>query len=206
MNRNWCRIKSNIVAMASKAWTYYRAYLLAFFVVFLIAFITGIMTCAQYVDSIKTDNLINKYLYEFLTKERRVWSYVLILSIWFVGIVLCEVIFTRNKLVIVIDTLILALLSYITGFDACIVVTTLGLSGIVFGILVQGLLMVTILVLIIFVMAIVSKTVCLKKKTGCCSPLPSVWQPCCFLMLLGVGIIALYVVLLSIIHIFVIVD
>ena len=40
----------------------------------------------------------------------------------------------KNWFVIIVDGIILALLSYILGFDICIIVLSFGFTGIIFGI------------------------------------------------------------------------
>ena len=69
MKEKFSKAKSIIFELASKLIIFYRNYLLVFFVVFLIAFITGIMTCSKYASDISCENLLNKYLYSFLVRD-----------------------------------------------------------------------------------------------------------------------------------------
>ena len=47
----------------------HKGWLAIFLVVFLLSFITGIMTCVHYLDIVTYENLINEYLIELLSKK-----------------------------------------------------------------------------------------------------------------------------------------
>ena len=199
------RLKNSIMFETGKMLSFYKGYLLVFFIVFLIFFITGIMTSVHYLDSITYEHLINDYLLEFLTKERGFWGYTLILSAWYLG-VCCFVIFTtRNGFFVFIDGIILSLGSYIFGFDVAIMVVSFGLSGVIFGIFVQGFLGVLLFFLIILIMSVATKRYIVLRKN--CSAI----DKNCFgvyitIIILGIGIIVINSIVFSVIHIFVIVD
>lgn len=197
--------RSNFIFEASKILSYYRWYLLVFFIVFLISFITGASTCTHYIDSITYENLINKYLLEFLSKDKGFWGYVFILSAWFVGICLVVMLFTKNKIFVVIDILILSLCSYIFGFDVTVVILSFGLTGIIFGVLVQFICGLLLLFLLMFLLAYVVKRLFVFR--GNCITIDNQWWRVLSLIIIaGIIVIIINTVLLSGIHIFVIVD
>lgn len=185
---------------------YYKIYLLVFFILFLISFITGIMTSAYYISSISCENLINKYLYNFLTKSSSMLSFFLILSIFFVLISLFFIFFTSNNILVCLNITILCLCAYIFGFDICIIVATLGLSGIIFGIFIMGIGGMFTFCILITILSISCKKLKLLRKA--CDSMSK--QDYCklFVLLIFIGILALLLLcfMFSCIHIFVIVD
>lgn len=206
MKEKWGRVKFTILSEASRLFARYKYYLLVFFVLFLICFITGIMTCINYSSSISCDNLINTYLLGYLQKSSSWIGFFLIMSLFFLIISLFIIIFTRNILFVIMDILILLLTSYILGFDICIIIISLGLSGVIFGILVYGLLGILTMLIIMFILSIAVKR--LRDKQKMCPSIDNSQYFKVYLLLLILGLLVLLVmsILFGIIHIFVIVD
>jgi len=200
------RIKNIIFCNTSKVVLFYKNYLLVFFLLFLIFFITGIMTCSHYISSVSCDNLINTYLCSFLKNESRYFSFFLIMSIYFVCISLIIIIFTRNYFFVILNSVILSLMSYIYGFDLCIVIMCLGFAGIILGSLILGVLGISIFICIIFIMSIATKRLKERKSTCCSLEKSDYLRLYITFIILGILLIFLMSFLFSIIHIFVIVD
>lgn len=138
MKTKLIRIKETILRSICRLFQVYKYYLIVFFIVFLIFFITGIMTCAKYSSDISCGNLINKYMYSFLTRELSYISFFLVSTIFFVLASLIFLLLTNNLFFKILDILILILMSYIWGFDICVIILTLGLAGVFFGAIVLG--------------------------------------------------------------------
>jgi len=206
MKVKFSRIKNNLIFQTGKFLSFYKIYLLVFFIIFLIGFITGIMTCSHYASSITYENLINSYLMSLLTKDSTYLSFFLKLLVWFIIIAIFITTFTKNKLIIVINTIILLLMSYIYGFDLCVIILSFGLAGIVFGILILGLLGIVLFFVLILIVSIATKRFLLNKKT--CDPLPNFFYIKLYVMLIAIASLILFILslLFSIIHIFIIVD
>lgn len=206
MKEKWCRIKYTIFGEASKLFALYKYYLLVFFIFFLIAFITGIMTCSHYSADITTDNIINVYLLGYLKKDSSYLSFFLMLSVYFLIFSLFIVIFTRNQFISIVQCVIFILFSYILGFDTCVIIITLGLSGIIFGILVYALLSILIIINIIILMSIACKR--LKDRKKSCQTFEHSQYVKLYILFIIIGEILLFLlsILFGIIHIFVIVD
>lgn len=184
----------------------YKYYLLIFAIIFLIAFITGIMTCINYSSSISTDKFINIYLLSYLCKDTTYLSYFLMLGLYYLLVTLFVMFFTRNWFVIIVDGILLSLLSYILGFDTCVFVSTLGLSGVIFGVLIYGILMITVMLTIIMIMSIACRRV--RDKKNICEMVESsqYFKMYIVFLLLGALILFFHAITLGVIHIFVIVD
>lgn len=198
------RIKNNVMSLASRFVKCYKGYLLVFFIVFLIGFLTGIFTCSSYVEDLTCENLINTCLYSFLQNEMTFFSYFLTLSIFFIIICTFTIFLVRNKFMIAINVILLFLLSYIFGFDLCIVIMCLGLSGIIFGVLFYGLLWLVIFIFYMCIMSIFCKKAISKER--CVETFKSMFLSALYFILLSLIVLFVSCLLFSIIHIFVIVD
>ena len=184
----------------------HKGWLISFGIVFLIAIITGIMTTINYLDIVTYENLINKYLMELLAGKRSYVSFFLLMSFWFLITVSFIITFTKNIFFVVVDFILLAILSYILGFDICIIVMTIGLAGVIYGVLILGVLS----ILIFSVIIIISSIVCKKYFTtkNACSNENNRQYLAVFLcfVVLGCAIIFVMSFLFSSIRIFVIVE
>lgn len=206
MKTKFSRIKYSFFNWISRFLICYRSYLLVFFIIFLIAFITGIMTCSHYSSSITCEHLINKYLYDFLTKESTFISYFLKLSAYYIILFLCIIFLSKNLFMIIVNCFLIFFMSYIYGFDLCIIILSLGLSGVIFGILILGVLGVFLFLTFLLIISIATKRYFVNKKS--CDGVQSGSYLRLYLMLIIVSEIILFVMclLFSIIHIFVIVE
>ncbi|MGN0960807.1 MAG: hypothetical protein ACI4PF_01255 [Christensenellales bacterium] len=206
MKEKWGRIKYTILGETGKLFGIYKYYLLVFFIIFLICFITGILTCASYSADISCGNLINKYLHSYLCKDTTYIGFFLMLSLYFLIFTLFITLLTRNVFIIIIDGIIFVFFSYILGFDVCIIVISLGLAGVIFGILIYGLLNILIFINIILIISIACKRVKDRKKM--CHTFDNSQYIKIYIFLIVIGEILLFLlsILFGIIHIFVIVD
>lgn len=118
----------------------YKGFLILFFSLFLLGFVTGIFTAGGYASDLGADTLINEYLYKVLTKDTKSLTYFLILTFYFSLVVVFSSVFTRNVFFVVLDAIIMLLSSYVWGFDITIIFVCLGLSGIVLGFLTYGVI------------------------------------------------------------------
>ncbi len=205
MQERFYRIKNSISSTASKFIMQYKLYLLVFFVVFLIAFITGISTCAGYASDIECSNLINKYLYSFLCRDLSYISLFLVYSLYFSLLALFIIIFTGNLFFAIIDCILIALASYIFGFDLCVVCLCLGLSGIILGCIVGGILGLLIFFLLILILSIACKRYRDYRRHCYDTGDIKYWKIYLSIILLAMLIFFVGCLLFSIIHIFVIV-
>lgn len=203
MSDKWFRIKNNLKSIASRFFVCYKYYLLVFFIAFLIGLLTGIITCSGYAKDLSPSSLINKYLYSFLTKDCTMFSYFLILSVYFILLSLITIFLLKNKVMMIFNIFLLSILAYIFGFDLCIVVICLGLSGVILGVLFIGVLQILVFLIYMCIMAIVANRAISKEK---CTDGKEFWKICLILMCLAIVILFLSVLFFSIIHIFVIVE
>ena len=206
MNDRYYRTRSSVISCIVKFLKNYKTYLIIFSIVFLIGIITGILTCMEYSADVTCENLINKYLYNFLINEVNFFSLFLSMGIMLVIVVCLVGILTRNKFFVILDGILLSLMAYVYGFDLCIICNCLGLSGVIFGILFWGVLGVCIFALIIIIFSIACKRV-RDYKNSCKSFSNSDY----FKLYICITILTLVVllvmcILFSIIHIFVIVE
>lgn len=206
MQERFYRAKNSIITNLSKFILRYRVYLLVFFVIFLISFVTGICTCASYASDITCENLINKYLYSFLCRDLSYFSLFLIYSLYFALVALFIIFLTRNIFISVVDGILLALMAYIFGFDLCVIILSLGLSGIILGILVGGLLGIAIFCLIVLMISIATHRYRTQKRMCGDECDTKYWAIYLTIILIAMLIIFIGCLLFSIIHIFVIVD
>lgn len=202
MKEKFFKFRCNLISLFGKIFNTYKYYIITLVIVFLIAFITGIMTCTEYLDNIDCSNLINKYLLNFLKKESTYIVFFLMLSMYFLIIAIFIILFTRNYFMFIIDYILLALLSYIFGFDICIFIMNLGIAGIFFGILVLGLFGLVIFISLITIISIASKKV--RNKDFCDNK--SYFKLYMIFIFISEFALLLLSLLLGIIHIFVIVD
>lgn len=203
MKENIERIKYNIINIASRFFICYKNYLLVFFIVFLFGFLTGIFTCSQYSSDLTCENLINKYLYNFLCNEMNFFTYFLILSLFFLLISVLTMILIRNKFTVIVNIFAMFLMSYVFGFDLCIIVVCLGLAGIILGILFLGILGVGVFGAYISIMSIVCSQS--FRKDTCCT-FKSLFANCFVFVLIAIILLFFSSLFFSIIHIFVIID
>ena len=197
------KIKHSIGYSASRLLKGNISHLIIFVIIYLLGYITGIFTAAKYAKDLTTENLINTYLYSVLTKDMATITYFLVLTVYFVLIVLIFSLLTRNKIMLILDGIILFILSYIAGFDICVIFITLGFAGIVLGFItygIIGLLFFTNLCLILSISATAIN--CRKKGILVGKDIAKTYTA---LAAIGAIYLFLIAVLFSIIHIFVIV-
>ena len=206
MKERFNRVKYSILSNASKLIGIYKYYLLVFFIVFLICFITGIMTCVHYASDISCENLINTYLLSYLKKNSSYLTFFLMQGLFYLLISLWFIIFTRNIFFEIVNYVIIIFSSYIFGFDVCIIIITLGLSGVVFGVLIYGVLGILTIFTLLFILSIACKRIRDRKKM-CQTHEYSDYKKL-YLIFVFLGLLILFVlsILFGIIHIFVIVD
>ena len=138
MRESYFKIKYFFADRLKKLWCNYKFYIIILSVFFLIAFVTGIITCSQYSSDMTCENLINKYLFDFLANEMNWLSYFLIMIVFFTILCWLTLITLRNKLMSIIHIVLLFFMGYIYGFDLCVMIITLGLPGIFFGCVFYG--------------------------------------------------------------------
>lgn len=197
-------IKDRCFRIFSKIIKEYKYYLILFTVFFVIAFATGILTARKYSNDLTADNFINQSIVEFLKKEKGVFSLFFSYYFWFLLISFFTYLFTKNILLNVLEIIFFMLLSYIIGFDLCVFIYAFGVVGIIFGIVVYGVFIVLTALTYILILSIVTKK--LKQQTHTCSDIVEMrkifW---CLIILAGV-MLFINCILLSILHIFVIID
>ena len=189
-----------------KLLNFHKVWVCFFAVVFLVTFITGIMTCVHYLDVVTYENLINEYLINLLTKKSTYLSFFLMMLLWF-SIIVCILIFcTKNIFFVIVNFILLALMSYVWGFDICIIVMTMGLAGVVYGILILGLLGIILFFTIILIMSITCKRFFITKNICDNETKKEYFKVFCCIIIIGIIVIFVMSLLFSSIHIFVIVD
>ena len=206
MKEVFCRFGNTIKYWLISVINNHKGWLVAFGITFFVAAITGIMTTINYLDVVTYENLINKYLMELLANKRSYMSFFLIMSLWFLLVNVFLIYFARNVFMVVVDFILIAILSYIWGFDICIIVMTLGLAGVIYGVVVLGLLGIIINSMIVGVASCVSKKF-FTFKNNCDEDIKR--QYCVvFLVLILFGLCVLFVMsfMFCSIRIFVIVD
>lgn len=205
MKEKYIRIKYLLLYNLHKLWSEYKIYILVLSVFFLIGFVTGILTCSGYSKDLSPDNIINIYLLDFLKRDLNWISLFLIISIYFILLCFLTVMFVRNKLMLLIMIIISTLLLYIFGFDLCVLIVCLGLSGIFFGIVFYGIIGLLIYFLYIIMLSIISKSIISKKiNDRYCNKVR--FKECVIFSLIGVILIFFMVFFFSVIHIFVIIE
>lgn len=206
MKEKFLKFNDQIKLSLLKILNYHKGWLVIFFAVFLLSFITGIMTCVHYLDVVTYENLINEYLIKLLTKDSTYLTFFLMMLLWFCVVIIACVLLTKNLFFVIVDFVILGLMAYIWGFDLCIIVMTLGLAGVIYGVLLLGVLGLLIFFVIILVLSVACKKFFITKNI-CDSEVKRDYFRL-FLVLIFCGTAVLFVMslLFSSIHIFVIVD
>ncbi len=203
MKRGMYRAYYSAVERVKRLIKWCGGYLILFFAIFLIGYITGIFTAGGYAGDLSCDRLINTYLYSVLTKGMKSMTYFFVLTLYFAIVVLLVAVFTRNIFFVIIGSVLMLLMSYIAGFDITIIFVTLGLSGIILGFLTYGLIGVLFFANLSLIFAISAR---LSTKRRNCE-IKDKGLPKLFFSLFLVGAFYLFVIsmVFSIIHIFVIV-
>lgn len=202
MKNHYIRIKYFICDKIKKLWRDYRIYIVILSVFLLLGLITGILTCSEFSKDLACENLINRYLYDFLIRELNWLSLFLIFGVLFFIICLLSMLLIRNKLTLFIFYFLLFLMSYVYGFDLCVLIVCLGLSGVFFGIIIYGLLGILVFLIYIVFLSYLSKIIFSK-----CNTTKKISIKACFLTwIIGLIILFFLVLFFSIIHIFVIVE
>ena len=197
------RIKNSIYHRISQLIKENIRYLVFFFVVFLVGCLVGIFTASKYAADLEPSNLINEYLYSLLTKDMSTITYFLVLSVYFLLINLFVIFLTKNRLMIVIDALLLFFLAYIWGFDICVIFVCLGLAGIILGFICNVLLGLVLFIDICLIWAVVARAIKCERKTY--YKQNEYAKLYTFLLLLGIIILFLISFVFALVHIFVIV-
>lgn len=205
MRENWFKIKYFFAYNLKKLWCSYKIYIIILSVFFLISFVTGIITCSQYSSDMKCENLINKYLFDFLANEINWLSYFLIMIVFFTILCWFTLITLRNKFMSIIHIVLLFFMGYIYGFDLCVMIITLGLPGIFFGCLFYGLFGIVLFLLHIILISFLLKNL-YCKDTYQKVIIKSLCKSTLVINLLGAVILFLSVFFFNVIHIFVIIE
>lgn len=199
-------IKDRLLGGFCKILNELKYYLIIFTIFFIIAFVTGILSASKYSQDITAENLINETLLEFLKKEKGVFSLFFSYYFWFFTLSLFIILFTKNLFINILEVIALMLLAYIIGFDLCVIFFSFGLVGIIFSIFIYGILMLFVCMTLIFILSFATKL--LKNKVNCLVSRDKRGLKSVYLTFLILQFVILYVlcILLSILHIFVIID
>ena len=206
MKDGFCHFCENVWRWFAKVVFNHKGWIFAFAIVFLVGFITGIMTTVNYIDVVTHDNIINKYLIELLTNEGTYLSFFLMMTLWFLIIILLLIWFTKNTFFVVLNFILLAIMAYVWGFDICIVIMTLGLAGVIYGVLVLGLVGVSVFLTIIILMSIVCKKFFITKNICDTHLNKQYFTIFCVFVALGITLLFVMSIVFSTIRIFVIVE
>lgn len=203
MSEKSFRIKNQLQSILSNYFKLFKWRIILLCIIFIIAFITGILTCIEYSDIVTCENLIDKYLYSFLKNEINFLSYFLTIAIFYLLINFICFLCVNSKLFTIINYVIFSLVSYIFGFDLCIIFLSLGLSGIILGVFFRGVVWVLVFFIYILFLATISHYTFSKDR---CVDKKSLFK--LYLILSFVALIVLFVsiILFSTIHIFIILD
>ena len=197
-------LKDKIYRFSVKLIKEYKYYLIIFSIFFLLAFVTGIFTALKYSMDLSVDNFINKALLEFLKHEKGFWGLFFSYYIWLLLICVFVIFFTKNVLCNIMEILAFMLFSYIIGFDLIVMFFSFGIVGIIFAVCIYGLLMLMICLTVILLLSIATKN--MKNKctdVRACSEISKLYLLLCVAQ--GVFLL-LFCILLSILHIFVIIE
>ena len=107
---------------------------------------------------------------------------------------------------VILNFVIIAIMSYIWGFDICIIVMTLGLAGVIYGVVVLGMLGLLIFASSVIIMSITCKKYIITKNS--CdedSRRGYMWLYFAFIII-AICVLFIMSLLFSSIHIFVIVE
>ncbi len=198
------KIKNSISYKVSRIIKDNIKYFIFFATVFLVGCLVGVFTASKYAGDLEPSNLINEYLYSMLTKDMSTITYFIVLVVYFIIVCLFLVLLTKNKLMVFVDSLLLFFLSYIWGFDICVIFVCLGLSGIILGFISNVLLGLIFFLNLCLIMSIVANALNCERK-------PYYKQNeylKLYALLALVGIITLFLIsfTFALIHIFVIVS
>ena len=205
MKRRIQEIKQSFIAFFVKVIKNYRKFLIIWGILFLIAFITGIFTASEYSKDLTCENLINIYLYGLLKRETTYFSFFLTMAIYYIFLSLYVYFTTKNRLMVIINTIIIMLASYIYGFDLFVIFVCLGLSGIIIGFITLGIMGLCVAFLFLLMYSIIVKNN-LNKSCESREDKLQVFKVSLLLISLSVLILFLISLVFSIIHIFVIVE
>lgn len=206
MNERYYRIRSSVISCTLKFLKRHLREIIICSVIFLLGFITGILTAMEYSSDIDCSNLINKYLYNFLLNEVNFLSLFLSMGIMLVLYVCIVSLLSRNTFFVVLDLILLGLMAYVYGFDLLIICISLGLSGIILGILFWGVLGIVIFELIIIIISIAWRRLREYKKSCIQYSNADYFKLYFFITLLTLLVLLVMCILFSIIHIFVLVE
>ena len=199
-----CNHVSSALFLAVKKLVWqYKYWLLLFVALMLVSIITGIVTCSGYASDLKPDNIINKYLLDFLSNESNFLSFFLIMSVFYIAIILLTIIFSHNKFMLFSSIAVFMFVTYIFAFDFCIIIVTLGLAGIILGILFYFLLGICVFCVYSLILSIISSHVFARIK---CKYSRQDWLLFLVLIIASLLILFLLCFLFSLIHIFVIIE
>ena len=184
----------------------HRKFVIIFSILFLISFITGIFTSSEYAQDLTCENLINKYLYSFLCNDVNYLSFFLTMTIYFIIVSIVIIVFTHNKIFMILLTILFMLGSYIYSFDICVIFVSLGLSGIVIGFVSIGILgmLITFLIILNLAMSYTRATSKFKNNNLCNNTdYYKLYLLICFMVIILIFLLSFT---FNIIHIFVIVE
>ena len=202
MSEKSFRIRNQFNSILNNYFREFKGRIILLCIIFIISFITGILTCIEYSDVVTCENLIDKYLYSFLKNDMNFFSYFLMVALFYLLLGLLCFIFASSKIMCFINCCIFSLISYIFGFDLCIIIITLGLSGIIFGILFRGVWIFVLFIYILY-LAVVTKIAFSKDR---CFDKKSLFKLFLILSFISLLILFVTIILFSTIHIFIILD
>ena len=205
MKEKYLRFKYYFFVRLKKMLSRYKFCLPIMFSIFLIGLITGIMTCSGYSSDLTCENLINKYLFDFLTRECNFFTLFLILAVFFLILSIATILLVKSKILVVITNILLFFLAYMFGFDLFIIIVCLGLAGIVLGILTYLFFGIIMFISYILILSVISRRLWDKSI---CDNNTSKDDLKLMILFIVIGIIALFCLsfFFSLIHIFVIVE
>lgn len=206
LKEKFLKFNDQIKLSLLKILNYHKGWLVIFFAVFLLSFITGIMTCVHYLDVVTYENLINEYLIKLLTKDSTYLTFFLMMLLWFCVVTIACVLLTKNLFFVIVDFVILGLMVYVWGFDLCIIVMTLGLAGVIYGVLLLGVLGLLIFFVIVLVLSVACKKFFITKNICDNEVKRDYFRLFLVLIFCGTAVLFVMSLLFSSIHIFVIVD
>jgi len=202
MGGKFFRIKNGISNICLNFFKEYKFRIIFISLISLIFIITGILTCAQYSDIVTYENLIDKYLFSFLKRDTDFLGYFLTVFVFYLLINFLIIVCSSSKFFVIVCHIILCLACYVFGFDLCIIMLTLGLSGIIYCILFR-VIWIFVIFNIIILLSVVSFHVFAKSN---CIPKKYLLKLFLILAIVSAIILFLSIFLFSSIHIFIIID
>lgn len=199
-------LKDRLFSIAKDILINLKYYLIIVALIFTISFVTGIFTAYKYAGDITAENFIHQSLLSFLKNDKSIFSLFLSYYFWFVIFSILVIFFTKNVFINIIEIVALMLCGYIIGFDLVVFVLSFGFVGIFFGIFIYGILMILNCALVVVILSIATKN--MKEKISCNSiqDRRNLIMTYLCLLILSAIILFLFCILLSILHIFVIID